>query len=379
MSVPSRQLHGSDLDALRPALALDEAELLRLLEHEIERAKRAERQLCVLVGSEAWAATPDNGADASFSMVEPLIGLLEGETRQIDAIGLLANGRIALVLPETNEHGAMVVGERILAALAKRFHDPVLADGLGMGVFPRHGRTPEELLEAADRALAAARTLCGAGSSLLEYVGGRQGLVLTTPPVRKSRSELSEGLAALLALAETVDVRDHLTAGHAQLVGRYAELIAREFSFSDSDIRLIRLAGTLHDVGKFGIQPEVFQKPGPLDEDEWEAVKQHPEIGARLLEDAHLWDIAEWVRDHHEQPNARGYPRSLNAGEVSLEARILGVADAYEAMTTKRVHRSALSHSAAVAELEKSAGTQFDRRVVQAFLRQLGRQCPVGV
>jgi putative nucleotidyltransferase with HDIG domain len=176
-----------------------------------------------------------------------------------------------------------------------------------------------------------------------------------------------------------VDVRDHLAPGHAQLVGRYAELIAREFSFPDSDVRLIRLAGVLHDVGKFIVPRTVFQKPGPLDEIEWEIVRQHPEAGARLLEEAELDDIASWVHDHHEQPDGNGYPRGLKAGEISLEARVLAVADAYEAMTTERSHRPALSHAVAREELTTCAGTQFDRRVVQAFLRQLERQCLVRV
>jgi HD-GYP domain-containing protein (c-di-GMP phosphodiesterase class II) len=276
-------------------------------------------------------------------------------------------------LPDTDEYGAMMIGDRLHTAMLERVEDPASCPDFGIAAFPRHGRTPEDLLNAANRGMAAARTLSRQGSIAF----GDRAHVLTTPAPRRSGGEPGERLQALLALAETVDVRDHLAAGHAQLVGRYAELIAREFSFPDSSVRLIRLAGVVHDVGKFVVPKTVFQKPGPLDENEWVVVRQHPEVGARLLEEAELDDVAGWVRDHHEQPDGSGYPRGLKAGEISLEARILGVADAYEAMTTARSHRPALSHAVARSELTSCAGTQFDRRVVQAFLRQLERQCLV--
>jgi HD-GYP domain-containing protein (c-di-GMP phosphodiesterase class II) len=269
------------------------------------------------------------------------------------------------------------MGERVKATWVKNTRDAAELSGIsfGIGAFPRHGRAPGALLGAAGRALHAARTLSRHDSLPFDGVG----LVLTTPPRGRNGSEPGERLHALLALAETVDVRDHFSAGHAQLVGRYAELIARELGLSEDAFRRIRLAGVLHDVGKFGVPRVVLQKPGPLDGGEWGVVKRHPELGAQLLEGAELEDIREWIRDHHERPDGQGYPRGLTAGEISLEARVLAVADAYEAMTTRRAHRAARSHDAAREELIRCAGTQFDRRVVQAFLRQLERQCPVRV
>jgi two-component system cell cycle response regulator len=346
---------------------LDERELYHLLGLDLERAKRGGHPLTVLVGQ--VEGDPLNGLTA-----EALESVVAEQKRLTDTVGLLTGGRFVLVLPDTDEYGAMVVGERIHAALIKHTGGSAVPD-FGIAAFPRHGRTPEDLVQAAERGRTAAQTLWRAGSVA---VNGRA-LVLTTSPPRRSGSEPGEWLQALLALAETVDVRDHVAAGHAQLVGRYAELIAREFSFSDSDVRVIRLAGILHDVGKFVVPKGIFQKPGPLDESEWEEVRRHPEVGARLLDEAELHEVAEWVHDHHEQPDGLGYPRNLKAGEVSLQARILSVADAYEAMTTARAHRPALSHSVAREELTRCAGTRFDRRVVQAFLRQLERQCPIGV
>jgi two-component system cell cycle response regulator len=370
MAVSSRQTrNGQDPDPLRDH-GLDEREFFHLLGLDLERAKRGGHPLTMLLGR------VDESLNGGGGLTADVLGSIVAEQKRlIDTAGLLSGGRLALVLPDTDEYGAMVIGERLHAAVTEAAGQTGAAPDFGIGSFPRHGRTPDDLLQAAGRGYAAARTL-SSGASIA--VNGRA-LVLTTPPPRRSGSEPGEWLQAMLALAETVDVRDHLAAGHAQLVGRYAELIAREFSISDSDVRLIRLAGVLHDVGKFVVPKGIFQKPGALDEREWEEVRRHPEVGARLLEEAQLDDVAEWIRDHHEQPDGNGYPRGLKAGEVSLEARILSVADAYEAMTTARAHRPALSHAAARAELTRCAGTRFDRRIVQAFLRQLERQCPVGV
>jgi two-component system cell cycle response regulator len=376
MAVSSRQFrNGRDPDHLADR-GLDERELLHLLGLDIERAKRGDHPLTVLVGRiERELANGDRGGSDTGLTAEVLNSILVEQKRQIDTAGLLSGGRFALVLPDADEYGAMITGERLHAAAVERAMGAGTGLHLGIAAFPRHGRTPEELIRAAERGMKAACTLSREGSIALNA----RALVLTTAPLRRSGGEPGEQLQALLALAETVDVRDHLAAGHAQLVGRYAELIAREFSFPDSTVRLIRLAGVLHDVGKFVVSKGVFQKPGPLDESEWAEVRRHPGVGARLLEEAELDEVAEWIRDHHEQPDGRGYPRGLKAGEISLEARVLSVADAYEAMTTERAHRPALSHTAAREELTRCAGTRFDRRVVQAFLRQLERQCPVRV
>jgi HD-GYP domain-containing protein (c-di-GMP phosphodiesterase class II) len=374
MAVSSRQArNGQEPDSLGDH-GLDEREFFHLLSLDLERAKRGGHQLTVLVGRLDDSLNGDAARPGGLS-ADVLGSIVADQKRLIDTAGLLSGGRLALVLPDTDEYGAMVIGERIHSAVRATTGESAPVPDFGIGAFPRHGRTPEELVKAAEGGMAAARMLSREAS----MAANGRALVLTTPPPRRSGSEPGEWLQALLALAETVDVRDHLAAGHAQLVGRYAELIAREFSISDGDVRLIRLAGVLHDVGKFVVPKGIFQKPGPLDDREWEEVRRHPEVGALLLEEAHLDEVAGWIRDHHEQPDGCGYPRGLKAGEASLEARILSVADAYEAMTTARAHRPALSHAAARAELTRCAGTRFDRRVVQAFLRQLERQCPVGV
>src|SRR3954470_22373873 len=176
-----------------------------------------------------------------------------------------------------------------------------------------------------------------------------------------------------MLLAETLDLRDVSTARHSQTVGRYAEGIARALDLSEERVQRIRAAGVLHDVGKLGIADAVLQKPGPLTDEEWADMRRHPELGARILEHANLRDISGWVLAHHERVDGRGYPHGLAGDAIPLEARILAVADAYEAMTADRAYRPALGHDAAQAELLACAGTQFDERVVDAFMKVLTR------
>jgi HD-GYP domain-containing protein (c-di-GMP phosphodiesterase class II) len=133
----------------------------------------------------------------------------------------------------------------------------------------------------------------------------------------------------------------------------------------------VRVAGVLHDIGKLGISDAVLLKPHRLESHEWQEIQRHPEIGARILEHANLRDVAGWVLAHHERIDGMGYPRALAGAAIPLEGRILAVADAYEAMTADRPYRAALSPEEARAELQRGAGTQFDARVVEAFLRIL--------
>ena len=174
-----------------------------------------------------------------------------------------------------------------------------------------------------------------------------------------------------MLLAETLDLRDVGTARHSQTVGRYAECIARELGLADDRVERIRAAGVLHDIGKLGVADAVLKKPGPLTDEEWVEMRRHPELGARILDHANLRDISGWVRAHHERIDGLGYPRGSAGDAIPLEARILAVADAYEAMTADRAYRAAMSHGEAQAELRAGSGTQFDPQVVEAFLAVL--------
>ena len=181
-------------------------------------------------------------------------------------------------------------------------------------------------------------------------------------------------LAAVMLLAETLDLRDPSTALHSRTVGELARRTATELGLAEHRVERVHAAGVLHDLGKLGISDAILHKPGPLDEAEWREMRRHPEVGARILEHAGMRDIAGWVRAHHERIDGGGYPLGLSGDAISLEARILSVADSYEAMVADRAYRAGMPLSAAHEELLRCAGTQFDPQVVFAFLRALGAE-----
>ena len=176
-------------------------------------------------------------------------------------------------------------------------------------------------------------------------------------------------LAAVMLLAETLDMRDPNTAQHSRTVGAFAKQTALELGLAPERVERIQAAGVLHDLGKLGIADAILYKPGPLDNGEWKEIMRHPEIGARILEHAGLSDIAAWVRAHHERLDGCGYPKGIGGPEIPLEARILAVADAYEAMVADRPYRPGMPAGSACEELLRCSGTQFDPSVVELFLK----------
>ena len=179
------------------------------------------------------------------------------------------------------------------------------------------------------------------------------------------------------ALAEAVDAKDPYTRGHSERVGFYASRIAREMGLARELIERIYIAGLLHDVGKIGIPDAILAKPGRLSEEEYELIKKHPAIGARILEPiALLSEVAPCVKHHHEwfDGSKRGYPQQLAGQDIPLPARVIAVADTVEAMTSDRPYRLALGLEVVVAEIHKYRGLQFDPMVANAFLDLIERE-----
>lgn len=175
-------------------------------------------------------------------------------------------------------------------------------------------------------------------------------------------------------LISILDGRDAYTAGHSQRVSDNAVGIAKELSLSTSEIENIRRAGLLHDIGKVNVPDDILKKPGRLSEDEIRLMNQHPVDGARFVESvSSLRHLTPIIRHHHERYDGKGYPDGLMGEAIPLGARILLVADAFDAMTTDRPYRASLSKAEALGRIITNAGTQFDARVAVAALRVLGR------
>jgi HD-GYP domain-containing protein (c-di-GMP phosphodiesterase class II) len=172
------------------------------------------------------------------------------------------------------------------------------------------------------------------------------------------------------ALAETIEKRDPYTGGHTKRVMNYSIAIGKAMGLSKKEIENLRLAAILHDVGKIGVRDNILLKEDRLDPEELEKMNMHPQYGSDILSHVKkLRDIIPGVRGHHERIDGKGYPDNLRDGDIPIIARIIAVADTFDAMTTDRPYRKAMSSEAAFEELRKNSGIQFDKDVVEAFIR----------
>ena len=335
---------------------------------ELERARRTEAPLSLIVGDlDRFKQVNDGfGHSTGDEVLRRMASIIGSAKRGFDSAARVGGEEFALLAPDSDEHGAYMLAERIRGDVERSFATGVgpLTVSFGIATFPLHGQSAEGLLRAADQALYAAKRL-GRNRSVISSAEV-PGILARVP---RGQEESHVELGALLGLAEALDVRDTGTSTHCHRVARFAELTARELGLAPEAVEHVRLAGILHDVGRVAMPDDVFRKSGPLSEEEWTWIRSHPEIGARMVETTDYGDIREWIHAHHERPDGRGYPEGLTAEEVPLEAQILAVADAYEAMTAERPYRPALALDAAAEELRRGAGAQFDEQVVEALLR----------
>jgi len=176
-------------------------------------------------------------------------------------------------------------------------------------------------------------------------------------------------LGAIRALAAALDARDPYTAGHSERVGTLSVMMGRVMNLEAGALEVLRLGALLHDIGKIGVADEILHKDGPLTPEEFEQIKRHPALGARILRQVpFLAPHLPIVELHHERPDGRGYPFGFRGEDIPLDARIVHVADAFDAMTSARAYRAALPASVAFAELQRFSGTQFDPACVEALL-----------
>jgi diguanylate cyclase (GGDEF)-like protein len=300
-----------------------------------------------------------------------VLGQVASRLRQGGEAFRLGGDEFAVLLPRQDEQQAAAVARSIVervAALDVEGVGPVTVSA-GVATYPMQGSGRDELIRLADSALYWAkkdgknRVRAYAAESIL-----RANLEeLTDTPDRAARYRAAE------SLAKAVDERDAYTGSHSQRVGEYSALIARRLGADHSGIELTRLAGSLHDLGKLAIPEEVLRKSSSLSQAERLMLERHPQIGFKMLESLGVEPVAEWVLHHHERWDGAGYPNRLAGDQIPLGARIIFVADAYDAMTSERAYREPLTRQDALAELERCSGTQFDPTVVRALAEELAR------
>lgn len=170
-------------------------------------------------------------------------------------------------------------------------------------------------------------------------------------------------------LKNSIKLKDTYTSQHTDRVSFLATKLAKHIGYSESELERIRLAATLHDLGKIEIPNHILNKPGKLNDYEYEVMKKHPNIGASLLKKLGLDFIIPGVLEHQERFDGTGYPYGLSGNDISMDARILAIVDAYDALTSDRVYRKGCSSEKALEEIKKSAGTHFDPELVEVFIK----------
>jgi len=306
-----------------------------LLDRELAEAVRAGHPLtlAILDLDDFKAVNDRDGHAAGDALLRETVKRLQPVLRPTDAIGRLGGDEFAVLFPRAGEPEAQVLAERVRHALSE-----LVPASIGYSCFPADGVNAAELSKHADLRLYAAKA-----------------------KRHRGRGEDALELSWAAALADAVDRRMNATHQHSRQVAEYAVAIARRLGWDERQLGQLRLAATLHDVGKVGIPDRILNKPGKLEPAEFEEIKRHTVVGAEMLARIDgMEEIVPWVRHSHEHIDGSGYPDGLRGDAIPLASRILLTADAYDAMTSDRPYRRALSADVALAELRRSAGTQFD-------------------
>jgi diguanylate cyclase (GGDEF)-like protein len=284
----------------------------------------------------------------------------------------------AAILPHFGLARAAEMCETIRSMVEREFAAENAAQpitvSVGYATYRTHSREAEGLLLAAELAVARAKQL---GRNQVCGFDNVSGADETTDPSQLQRYLKDGSLATIQALAAAVDAKDPYTKGHSESVARYASQLAEHLNFPADEVELIYVTGTLHDVGKIGVPDAILKKPGRLEADEQHVMQTHPVLGEVIVKKApQLAATVPGVRHHHERYDGQGYPDRLAGEAIPKIARILAVADTFDAMTSDRPYRKGLPWAIALAEIEKGSGTQFDPEFAAAFVKVMRSKHP---
>ncbi len=293
--------------------------------------------------------------------------LIQGSVRSIDLAFRYGGEEFAILLPETRVEDTYRVAERLRKTIEAKssFREMPVTASLGIANWPSDGVMKEEVIHRADTALYRAKQTGRNRTCVASEVVKPSG---PSCPISTEVETQSKPLSIIYALAATVDAKDHYTYGHSRKVSEYAVALAEALNLPQETVHTIRAAGLLHDIGKIGVPDSILTKPAALEQKEWEPIRTHPELGVEILK--HVVDLSKClpaILHHHENWDGTGYPRGVKGEAIPLEARILSVADAYDAITSPRPYRTQLSLKDALGELRRCAGTQFDPELVPVF------------
>jgi two-component system, cell cycle response regulator len=358
---------------------------LRRLALELERASRYDHPIAVgLADIDHFKRVNDTyGHGVGDLVLRHVAQLLRANLRSVDSIGRYGGEEFLVILPEADVDGAADALEKLRRLIGR---SPVtLPDGaslavtisIGVAAGSGQGIRLDEITRDADTALYAAKSLGRDQVYVFKELDDER-TIHRSPLTAAARDEaMSVGRRAAESaedrLSEILAPRPGWAGKPSNLIADLAVRLATSIGLSDGEVRRIRTASLLHDVGKIAISEELLSKPSELSSGEWRTVMEHPKVGQIVLEQAGaMRDAATIALHHHEWFNGRGYPHGLAGADIPIGARIVAIADAYEAMTSSRPYQRTRTHEDALGELRRCAGTQFDPELVEAFIAQMG-------
>jgi diguanylate cyclase (GGDEF)-like protein len=311
------------------------------------------------------------GHTAGDRLLSQIGRLIKSSLRNIDQAFRYGGDEFAIIMPHTAVEDAQVVAERIRLRIGsnngiERAENKILITvSIGLACWPSDGLTPDDLINAVDKALYYAKQTGGNRTCLVSQMLTHS----SNEPLQTVSSTEKETLNTIYALSATIEARDQYTYGHSRKVRAYAVALAEALELPAEKVAAISHAALLHDIGKIGVIDEILKKQGKLDELERQSIKFHPQLSKAIV--GHVSSLTPClpaILHHHERWDGNGYPSGLKGEAIPLEARILTIADAFDAMTSLRPYRAPLTYKEAIAELRRCAGFQFDPSLVKKFI-----------
>jgi diguanylate cyclase (GGDEF)-like protein/putative nucleotidyltransferase with HDIG domain len=304
------------------------------------------------------------GHPAGDTLLSQIGKIIKGSVRSADQAFRYGGDEFVVILPQAAMDDAYVVAERVRVQIAREMEVKEIAVtcSIGLASYPTDGVISGELVTVADTALYYAKRTGGNRV----YLSSK---ILSEPVDNAGTYARHNGLSAVYALVSTVEAKDPYTYGHSRKVNTYAVALAEAVGLSPEEVSRVSTAALLHDIGKIGVPDKVLNKKGKLTKEDWEAIKSHPRLGATIVGNVpNLAPCVSTILHHHERWDGTGYPEGLKGEQISVEARILAIADSYEAMSAARPYRPALCSEKVLTELRRGAGSQFDPELVQVFI-----------
>ncbi len=364
----------------RLTLVANRQTILTELFDEVERSNRYGRPLSVaFVDIDHFKAINDTyGHHAGDLVLREVAGLLEGNVRASDRVGRYGGEEFMLILAETDVEAAASLAEnlRMLVMRQRIALDEAQAIGVTISVGIAGGAGAnvrfDTIVRDADAAMYSAKSL-GRNQTYVFAEPDEDSRIPSAPISAEGRANAAAlGRAARAAAEEwlhaVIEPLPHYRGRPSELIAELATSMARALDLPDGEIDRIRTASLLHDLGKVALPQDILEKPAPLTSLEWQSVMQHPRFGQLILEQAgSLRDAVPIILHHHERYGGHGYPYGLRGEDIPLGARVVAVADAYDAMLHDRPYKTAIGHERAIAELRRHAGSQFDPAIVELF------------